>query len=248
VRAAFFLLLFVNLAYLAWAQWIDVPQPAPANAAFDKLPRLKLLTELSPDEAPPPPASARKTALQMPPAATRCMSVGPFSDPASAARGGAQLLEKGFAPVQRSEEGEVPKGFWVYIGGLTSNVEVARVLRTLDQASIQDAHLMPGTGEARRVSVGLFSERQRADRRAAAVRKLGLQPEVAERKLPGTVFWEDVTLPAGTSSLPTKNLSGEGTDSPIAAVPCPPGSAQPDATPGRSPPFQTKMAGASKVP
>ncbi len=60
---------------------------------------------------------------------------------------------------------------------------------------------MPGSGAARQVSVGLFSERQRADRRAQAVQKLGLQPEVGERKVPGTVFWEDVSLPAGTAAF-----------------------------------------------
>jgi hypothetical protein len=248
VRAAFFLLLFGNLAFLAWGQWIDVPQRVPANEAFSRLPRLKLVNELAPNDARPSSGSATKTALQTPAAASRCMSVGPFSDLASATRGAAQLHERGFTPTQRSEQGEIPKGFWVYIGGLTSDLEVARVLHTLEQASIQDAHLMPGNGDARRVSVGLFSERQRADKRAQAVQKLGLQPEVTERKLPGTVFWEDVTLPAGTSSLPTQDLSGAGTDSPIEAVPCPSGTGQTGATPTRSTTLATKMAGASKVP
>jgi hypothetical protein len=184
----------------------------------------------------------------MPAATSRCASVGPFSDLASATRGAAQLRDKGFTPTQRSEAGEVPKGFWVYIGGLTSDVEVARVLRVLEQASIQDAHLMPESGEARRVSVGLFSDRQRADRRAQAVQKLGLQPEVTERKLRGSVFWQDVTLPAGTASLPTQDLSSEGPGSHIEAVPCPGGPGQPDTMPARSSTFPTKVAEASKVP
>jgi hypothetical protein len=248
VRAAFFLLLFANLAFLAWGQWIDVPQPVPANQALTRLPRLKLVNELTPDDARPSSGSATKSALQVPAAASRCLSVGPFSDLASATRGAAQLHEKGFAPTQRSEQGEIPKGFWVYIGGLSSDLEVARVLHTLEQASIQDAHLMPGAGDARRVSVGLFSERQRADKRAQTVQKLGLQPEVADRKLPGTVFWEDVTLPAGTSSLPTQDLFSAGADSHIEAVPCPSATGRPDATPTRSTTFPTKMAGASKMP
>ena len=248
MRAAFFLLLFANLAYLAWAHWIDVPQQAPANAAYDKLPRLKLVNELPPDETQPSSASARKTALQVQPQASRCMSIGPFNDLVSATRGATLLRAKGFIPTQRSEDGEVPKGFWVYIGGLTSDVEVARVLRTLEQASIQDARLMPESGETRRVSVGLFTARQRADRRAQAVQKLGLQPEVAERKLPGTVFWQDVTLPAGTATLPAENLSGEGAGSHLELVPCPTGAGQPDEAPTAPARFPTKVAGASKMP
>ena len=110
---------FANLAFLAWAEWIDAPQPAPANEAYAKLPRLKLVNELPESDARP--SSGRqcaKTALevapQTPPATSRCLSVGPFDDQASATRGASQLREKGLAPRQRVAKGEISKGFWVY--------------------------------------------------------------------------------------------------------------------------------------
>ncbi|MGH8324183.1 MAG: SPOR domain-containing protein, partial [Steroidobacteraceae bacterium] len=239
--------------FLAWAEWIDVAQPAPANDTYAKLPRLRLISEPAADVARPSSESARKTALQMPAQLSRCLSIGPFADQASATRGGSQLREKGLTPRQRAEQSEISKGFWVYIGGLKSDAEVTEVLRTLEQSHVEDAHLMPDSGDVRRVSVGLFNERERADRRAQSVQKLGLQPEVTERKLPVTRFWMDVDLPPGAASPAPATVAGEDASSPVEVIPCPaegsrtnepvPLPAAPDTVP-----LRTKVAGASKVP
>jgi cell division septation protein DedD len=267
VRAVFFLLVFANLAFLAWAEWVDAPQPAPANEAYAKLPRLKLVNELPATDARPSSGndsangagSARKTALELTPptpvATSRCLSVGPFDDQPSATRGASQLREQGLAPRQRIEKGEISKGFWVYIGGLKTDGDVADVLRTLEQSHIEDAHVMSDAGDVHRVSVGLFSERGRADRRAESLQKLGLHPEVAERKLPATLFWMDMDLPAGSASptAPTVQdaASTGGAASRVGFLPCPTG-APPYGTspssPGTAEPFRTKVAGAAPAP
>ena len=254
MRAVFFLLLFANLAYLGWAELVDTPQPAPTNEAYAKLPRLKLVNELPADEARPSSGNARKTALEVTPEAPSCLSIGPFDDQAKAMSSASKLREKGLTPRQRVEKGEISKGFWVFIGGLKTDDDVAKVLRTLEQSHVDDAHLMPDTagGDAHQVSVGLFSERDRADRRAESVQKLGLQPEVAERKLPATLFWMDVDLPSGTAA-PTSQDVAAGTDiSHIEITPCPaqtpPDAAPVPPSPDTAPPFRTKVAGASKLP
>ena len=252
--------MFANLAFLAWAEWVDAPQPAPANEAFAKLPRLKLVNELPESDARPSSGNgnARKTALEVTPqafpATSRCLSVGPFDDQPSATRGASQLREKGLAPRQRVEKGEISKGFWVYIGGLKTDDDVAKVLRTLEQSHVEDAHVMPDAGDAHQVSVGLFSERDRADRRAESVQKLGLHPEVAERKLPATLFWMDVDLPPGAVSPTSQEVvAAGGPASRAEVVPCPTEAPPPDTAPapGTTAPFRTKVAGAapaSKVP
>jgi hypothetical protein len=256
VRAVFFLLLFANLAYFGWAELVDTPQPVPTNEAYAKLPRLKLVNELPADEARPSSGNARKTALEVTPEAPRCLSIGPFDDQDSAARGASKLREKGLVPRQRVEKGQISKGFWVFIGGLKSDDDVAKVLRTLEQSHVEDAHVMPDAGDAHQVSVGLFSERERADRRAESVQKLGLQPEVAERKLPATVFWMDVDLSAGADAQSLQDLAsgtGGGVDGPHLGVTACPAQPPPDASPVPPAPdsrarFRTKVAGASKVP
>jgi cell division septation protein DedD len=264
VRAVFFLLVFANLAFLAWAEWVDAPQPAPANEAYAKLPRLKLVNEQPASDARPSSdngngagnGSARKTALELSPptpaAASRCLSVGPFDDQPSATRGISQLREKGFAPRQRVEKGEISKGFWVYIGGLKTDGDVADVLRTLEQSHIEDAHVMSGTGDVQRVSVGLFSERERADRRAESVEKLGLHPQVTERKLPATLFWMDVDLPAGAAGPTAQEVASTGgAASRVGVLPCPTEASSPGtapAPPRTGEPFRTKVAGAAPAP
>jgi hypothetical protein len=258
VRVVFFLLLVANLAFLGWARLVDAPQPAPTNEAYAKLPRLKLVNELPSDEARPSSGNARKTALEVTPETPRCLSIGPFDDQAKAMSGASKLREKGLTPRQRVEKGEISKGFWVFIGGLKTDGDVATVLRTLEQSHVEDAHVMSDAGDAHQVSVGLFSERDRADRRAESVQKLGLQPEVAERKLPATVFWMDVDLPVGGDAPSSQDLVAaaggrSGADGPhIGVTPCP-GQSSPDAAPvppapDTTAPFRTKVAGASKVP
>ena len=279
MRAAFFLLLFVNLAFLAWAEWIDAPQPVPVNAEYAKLPQLKLIDEVAHGRRPSS-AAQRKTTLEVAPDAARapaatptlaaatgqCLSVGPFEDAAAATRGASLLHEKGFAPRQRSAEGRVSKGYWVYIGGLKTDHEVQQVLLTLEQAHVDDARVMPDGGDVHQVSVGLFSDRERADHRAQAVQKLGLQPEVGERKVPGAVVWMDIDVPSGAAApspqdLATAAQDGGGTGTAAAAaafqvVPCPTGvpattpAAQPlPPAPDIAPAFRTKVAtGTPKVP
>ena len=114
---------------------------------------------------------------------------------------------------------------------------------------------MPDTGEVHQVSVGLFSDRDRADRRAESVQKLGLQPEVAERKLPATVFWMDVDLPPGAVSPDRAGTGGRGRRSlpRRSRAMSQPARHAPDyrPAPGTTEPFRTKVAGAapaSKVP
>ena len=262
MRAAFFLLLFANLVYLAWAQWIDVPQPATSNEVYAKLPRLKLVGEepQKPAESPRPPSgSARKTALQPPvPAAARCLSIGPFDDETGATRGASLLREKGLAPRQRTQQGEVSKGFWVYIGDLKTDRDVSQVLRTLEQSHVDDAKVMPDTApDTHRVSIGLFTDRDRADRRAQSIKKLGLEPSVAERKVPGTVFWMDVDVPPGAAGPTSQDVASDVVGAtPIQVTPCPApspgGIAPPPGAPGApgTETFRTKVAtgGASKVP
>jgi hypothetical protein len=254
VRAVFFLLLFANLAFLAWAEWIDVPEPAPTNEAYAKLPRLKLIGELPADDSRASSGSARKTSLQTAAQIIRCFSVGPFVDQASATRGASQLRERGLTPRQRIGEGEITKGFWVYVGGLKSDRDVNDVLHTLEQSHVEDAHLMPDTeGDARRVSVGVFSQREHADRRARSLQKLGLQPEIADRKLPARLFWMDVDLPPGATIPTAQDLAGSGdADIHVEVTSCPNGASQPDgAAPLPTSPattFRTKVAGDLKVP
>lgn len=228
MRNIFLTLLLANVAYFAWSNWIDKPPPPPVNESVARLPRLKLASEEPP---PPPPGHApEKTGLNVLPPA--CLSVGPFADVDNAARAAASLRAKGLDPRQRAEAGEGLLEYAVYIGGMKSDAEANRILQNLKSKGIGDALLAAdGAETGRRVSLGRFGERARADERAKAVRLKGFKAEVAERRIPGTVYWLDFIPPAGPGTAPIQGLFADGVDARIAVQPCPPSSPH-EAVPG----------------
>jgi hypothetical protein len=233
MRASFLALLAANLLFLAWAHWIDSPHDATGQDSFARLPRLQLITEPPPgskptsfDTAPTKPLEAvtQRTSLQLADPAAACTSVGPFNDITRAARAAGLLTQRGFTLHQRAEEGETIEGYWVFVGGMQSDDEVTRVVDRLDKSGFSDAHVMRNYSTNRRVSVGLFSTHERAEKRAAAVRDMGLQPEIAERRFPGTIYWVDVTLQrgAGFKQLPPEYSFADVGHSKVQMQPCPP--------------------------
>ena len=243
MRITFLALLLANLLYMGWAEWIDVPGPS-APSPIAGLPHLTLVSELSADKRA---ALAKKMSLQTAP--PQCVSVGPFDDPAIAGQAAALLRSKSFAPQQRAAESPAVRRFWVYLEGFASDAAVTSALHKLERRGIDDAEAMPpATG--RRISLGLFNDRDHADRRATLVRTMGLKPLVTERLLPGTVYWLDLTLPSGSVPVPLKDVSGlesAGSSSPISVQSCPTGVATgtPPAAPAPAPPAPQKASPAT---
>jgi SPOR domain len=243
VRAVFLVLLSANLLFLAWARWIDAPRDTGPQDSLSRLPRLQIVNESPPGPKPTSEnstaarptlatspladatlAMAERTSLWTAEPAQACTSVGPFNDIASAARAAGLLTQRGFSLQQRAEEGETIEGYWVFVGGMQSDEEVAVVVERLEKSGFNDAHIMKNYSTNRRLSVGMFSTRGRAEKRAAAVRNMGLQPEIGERKFPGTVYWVDVALKRGPGSkqLPEYAFADIG-HAKVAMQPCPAG-------------------------
>ena len=252
MRTVFFALLFANLAFFAWSRWVDVPRTPAANEQISRLPRLKLVDELPPSAHP----TASNDTNSAPPG--KCLSVGPFADVDNSARAAALLQDKGFDPRQRAEAGEMSAGYWVYIGGMKSESDTDKMLVSLERNGIKDALVMPESADSgRRVSLGLFSERTRAEKRAQSVRQMGFKAEVAEHYLPGTVYWVDLTLQPGITTVPIQDLLAQGVSSHIAVQPCPAagqierpstGPSVPSHGPVTPPPSRTQIAGTPKLP
>lgn len=241
MRAIFLTLLVANLLFLAWAKWIDAPRDAGAHDSLSHLPRLELVSEPGapkPSAANPPPAAlapaflaipmtaaAEKVSLQIPhvPAVPRCTSVGPFNDIARAARAAGLLTQRGFKLQQRAEEGETIEGYWVFVGDLTSDQDINDVVDRLQKNGITDAHVMKNFSTNRRISVGMFSTRERAEKRASAIKAMGLAPEVGERKFAGTIYWVDVALTSADQKPPPEYLFADIGRARVEMQPCPTG-------------------------
>jgi hypothetical protein len=220
-------MLSANLLFLAWARWIDSPPESARQDAMAHLPRLELVTD---SPAGPKPTSANrisstaeKVVLRTTDRPKSCTSLGPFNDIASAARAAGLLTQRGFHLHQRAEEGETIEGYWVFVGGMESDDEVGKVVERLERSGFHDAHIMKNFSTNRRVSVGMFSTRERAEKRAAAVKSMGLQPEIGERKFPGTIYWVDVVLTSPTQKLPPEYSFADIGHAKVEMQPCPPG-------------------------
>lgn len=248
MRVAFYALLLVNLLYFGWAELIDVPAPPPPDPTAS-LRRLVLVSDLPPAKRS---ALANKMSLDKPVA--QCVSVGPFDDPAIAAKAIAVLQAKSFAPQQRAAESPAVRRFWVYLDGFRSDVTEMRVLHRLERAGIDDAEAMPAGAGGLKVSLGLFTDSDRAGRRARAVRAMGFKPVTTQRMLPGTVYWLDLTLPNASTAVPLKDVSDlgpGGSSSGISVQPCPPASPPPAPSQQAASPTASPLAppeAASKPP
>jgi hypothetical protein len=202
MRLAFALLLFANIAWFAWTRWVAQPDPAmvatSAPAAGTKL----LLAR----EAAPANAAAR------PPARTgsHCLSLGPFTDLTDAARASALLRENRLEPRQRAGEGVVWRGYWVTLEGVPDRAAANDLIEQLRRAGVGDAYAMPGDGRDVTISLGLFSEQQRALLRFDEVKALGLAPRIAERERNGNVYWIDVDVVPPAQLPDAARLQGEG--------------------------------------
>jgi len=220
MRAFCLLLLLVNALYFIWSNVIDVrvgsldrvptrpavPPPRivlakEAQGAPQPQPEEEPLPEVR-DVVPPRVEPLESPGTVQPPASTvaageerlSCTSVGPFSDLGQASQAQATLRSLGFEPRQRVEQGELWTGYWVSVRDFATRDAAESALRTLNNNGITDVYLMPGAEPENVLSLGVFSDYQRAQRRAEQVRALGLTPQISDRKRSGSVFWLDVNL------------------------------------------------------
>lgn len=222
MRSLCLLLLLVNALYFIWSRVIDVQvsslDRAPARVASPP-PRIVLAREVQngvdadeEDEEEPvanvravvpprvePLESPGTVQPRVPPETANadsltCTSVGPFADLGQASQAQATLRSSGYEPRQRVTQGELWTGYWVSVRDFANRDAAEAALKALNGNGITDVYLMPGGDPANVLSLGVFSDYQRAQRRADEVRLLGLTPQISDRKRSGSVFWLDVDL------------------------------------------------------
>ena len=209
MRAFVALLLLANLAFAAWALLIDRPEEAPAARDISHLQRLVLASEPAPGAAVAGSAPTPVIGVAAPKptiSSSHCVTVGPFTDPVLSAAASALLQTRGVSPTQRERPGVVVS-YAVYLDNMASDEEANELLQTLRTGGLADARVMPATAAngGRRVSVGLFTERDGAARRAAQVKSLGLTPVITEQRQTQTIYWLDIA-----ATIPGQTISTDG--------------------------------------
>jgi hypothetical protein len=230
MKALFLALLLANLIVLAWTQWHAPAKPAAPAAAMSPVPTLQLAAENAPqseprqptvaeppDTTPQPPAEPPRGSTSPPQSSAalindvaRCISLGPFRDLAEASQASSTMRTSGYAPRTRLAQGDVWAGLWVYLTDLPSRAEAQRAMSVLKQKGIADAYIMPAADQTNVISLGIFSEPQRAQRRAEEVKALGFTPSIADRTRKDTVYWIDIDLKPTDAMVNPSDLPSEG--------------------------------------
>jgi hypothetical protein len=204
MKLAFALLLFANIAWFAWSRWVAEPSgaaAAPATAPAAQGGTIQLAREA---------ATTRSAAVPAARARSNCLSLGPFTDLTDAARASLLLRENRLEPRQRSGEGVVWRGYWVTLERLPDRAAANVVIDRLRRSGVPDAYAMPGDGREITISLGLFSERQRALSRLEDVKAIGYAPRIVDRERSGTVYWIDVDVDPPATLPDAARLQGEG--------------------------------------
>jgi hypothetical protein len=244
MKPLFLALLLANIIVFAWMQWHAPAGPGGAAPTASSVPTLQLASEgvketapvAAPSEVakPAPPAVAAPTESTAGPTdqsgallkgVARCISLGPFRDLAEASQASSTMRGSGYAPRTRLAQGDVWAGLWVYLADLPSRAEAQRAMAVLKQRGVADAYIMPAADQTNVISLGIFSEPQRAQRRAEEVRALGFTPTIADRTRKDTVYWIDIDLkPTDSMVSPADFQSESGRIVRLQVVACPSGS------------------------
>lgn len=207
MRAVILVLLLVNLAFFAWAQWLAPKEAAlPASPKVDA-PQLQLANESRP-------ATASGSAE-----GDRCVTVGPFPTNELAVRARATLTDSGYSSVPREESTRSVEGYWVFLEAPSTDAAEKRLLDRLRRGGIPDALGVATEDGGRRISLGVFSEEARAFAQSEKVARLQLLPQIEAREKDGTAIWLDLELKS--DAPPLEGQKFKAGESELEFRPCP---------------------------
>jgi hypothetical protein len=197
MRNTFLALVLVNLGFAAWAAWLAEPASPSTVAAASDPAGITLISELEASAVDGPevaPSAVEPTQLAALASAgdERCISIGPFEELAQASASQAILREAGFAPNQRVVDGEIWVGYWVHLADIATRDAANEILDDLRANDISDSYIVPGADQPQIISLGVFSEINRAASLRERVRALGYEPTVADRSRGATLYWIDI--------------------------------------------------------
>lgn len=220
-RNLFLILLAANLVFLG-LQFVTAennPEKPLVSDASD-VPSLALVDES---------AGARKAAPQV--AAVRddpstgprrCLSLGPFSDERELAAARSRLQDQGLEGEVRHAPGRIWVGYWIFLPATETRDEAIGKVEALRERGVRDIYIEPAGERENAVSLGVFRERDRAQRRFREIRELGFQPQIARRTREGTVFWLDFAVAGDMRIDPAGYPVAAGRIVRLASRTCPP--------------------------
>jgi hypothetical protein len=197
LKGIVFFLALANVGYYLYVRGIapPPPQPQPAPVASGRVPAV---------EEPAPATTA---------ISSHCVSIGPFGELADSARAEATLRGGGYVPRQRSAQGELQEGVFVFIPIPETAAAAAMLRKIVKGAGFTDAPDVRGPNSSTVISLGVFNDPKRAQARLSQAQKAGLGAQSIERKRAATLYWLDIDMkptdgPLNPADLRTDSARG----------------------------------------
>jgi hypothetical protein len=185
------ILILANLFFLAWQFWVE---PAPLAPPPAEPSGLVLFRPDAGRTAGKPQASQTRSPgrpERWTPSAGLgggCFRLGPLASTAAAQQAGERLAVRGIQATPIARDTQVWLGHWVQIAGFASAQDAEAARQRLVAGGLADAYLMQD-GAQPMLSLGVFRDRNRADRVASLARSLGFQVAMRDRYRPTVEQW-----------------------------------------------------------
>lgn len=122
-----------------------------------------------------------------------CYTLGPFIAKADAELAIERLIEQDITVSLSHTERHESGGYWVFIPS-DSLRSARKQIEQLEALGVSDVSLASVSGVQHRVSLGVYSTKERAQRRQVALGNIGFYTRMEERVLKNPEYWIDIKL------------------------------------------------------
>lgn len=126
-----------------------------------------------------------------------CVTLGPFRTSDLADDAQSEYTSRGMQTDQRMEQGQIFVGHWVQIRDLPDREAGNEAVAALREGGIPEAYLVTTDDEGLKISLGVFGNRDGAERVESLAQSLGFAAEITARTAEGMYYFVDVALPPG---------------------------------------------------
>src|SRR5262249_16897603 len=185
------LLLALNIGVGCWLYFAPETSASQLPASDPGVPPLVLLSE----QERPTDANAAELATAPESFADlrsdHCSSIGPFATQADR-RGAPNALTPVASRIQyREARATETRGYWVYLPATSSREQALAIARQLSAKGVRDYYVVTAGDQQNTISLGLFRDKNNAEKRRNEVAALGFNPELVTRTEELPVYWLD---------------------------------------------------------
>jgi hypothetical protein len=198
-RIAFLLLLAANIGVAAWLALAPAASREAMPAHDPGVARLVLLAERDGS------AAAAAAELAAPPdavggsAGEQCWTIGPLPTQSDLRRVVNAVAMQALRTRTRDGVTRESRGWVVFLPAPATRAEALDVARDLSARGVRDYYVVTAGPQQNTISLGLFRDRNNAERRRAEIAALSFTPAITERTEELPVYFVDVALAAGAS-------------------------------------------------